>query len=592
MQKNQKASGILPWLLQDALPLLLILLCNAIIATVCSEALWRASLSEAVFWLFSRVRFSCWDIAIAFSFSLFLAALTRRVALSVCLNNLLMAVLSLIHFFKLDLRDEPLLLTDIWQAEEALDVAGEYSFALGRVRLLLLLVMILLPLLVLAGIRLRRISFPYRAVTVLFTAFLYAASLFQADALFYTVRLASFRTYYFSAGVPCGLVGTRPRKMKKPEGYSEEAVAQALQGAARQTADPGVLPDIFFIMGETFYDPARISGLEIGGEVFPRLKALQEEGWGGSLLVSQYGGGTAQTEYEVLTGYRSGDTPGTAYVTSGTMKKDMDSVVSLLAAHGYYTQAMHPSDGGTYSRSKAYARLGFESRVFRKNMSKVTATVGTIPADSWFFPEILRQYDARPADRPYFSFIVTFQNHGGYLNKTVPWTIPVSGVSGDAQISAHNYINGLHLTDEALGSFCDALRESGRPAVVVFFGDHAPSLSAFSSGNGQGGAGSVLSAHLTPLLVWSNYGLDTSSLPEIISSYRLSAVIMDLLGFRDDAYLSSLVTAPDLYKDDGFILKGDRLVTDAPAYEAESERLRLLHYDRLEGKNWSAGFTN
>ena len=585
MRADKQASGILPWLLQDALPILLILLCNALIVTVCSEALWRASLSEAVFWLFSRVLFSRLNLWIFFAVSLLLTVLTRRLCLSVTLCNLVYGAAALIHYFKLQLRNEPLFLTDISQAKEAMHVAGSYSYPLTATKWIFLFILLVLPFLLTAGIRLRRIPLPARLLETA-AAFAFVCLALHSSAVLYNSRLVkvAYKRYYFNAGILNGLVATRPRVMQRPEGYSEEAVYAAMSsGLPVFSTQPEIQPDIFFIMCETLYDPSKIPELHISGDVFPRLHALQQEAYGGELIVSQFGGGTAQTEYEVLTGYRSADTFGNAYLT-GALRSGMDSFVTLLRAHGYYTQAMHPSDGATYHRQGAYKALGFDRSLFIGDMSKVTERIGSIPADSWLFPEILSHYDECPKDQPRFTFVVTYQNHGGYLEKKTPWQLQVSGPEGDALTQASNYVNGLYLTDEAIERFIEKLRGSDRPALVVLFGDHAPSVGLFDSRMQQ----DTYAAHTTPLLVWANYPLDLGSLPQAVSSYRLSALIAQLLGYRDDPYLNSLRQAPDLFFLDDCLAEDRSLVRDAALYEEEAGRLRLLHYDRVHGKRWAS----
>ena len=567
------------------LSVLFLLACNAVLAIVCAETLTRGKLSEGIFFVLSRPRYSRLNIALVFSLSLFLFLLTRRLSLSAFLGSLLMALLALIQYFKVRLRSEAFVLTDLLEAREALGVVGGYDLRLSRLQILALILMFLVPAACL-GIRLSRRRLLVRLPESLLAAALFCFCFLQADSFFYTVRIGSYTSYYSKVGLAVGIIGTRPREMPAPEGYTRENVAAALQGAAPDPAPPDILPDVFFIMCESLFDPAKIGGLSIDGEVFPRLSALMREGYGGNLLVSQFGGGTAQTEYEVLTGYRSGDISGGAYMTPGSLREGMRSLPRLFRDCGYDTEGMHPSSGQTYKRKRAYALLGFERSTFREGMSEVTARVGDLPADSWFFPEILRLFRARPDARPYFGFAVTFQNHGGYLYRPAPQAVTVTGPQEPALTEANNYVNGLRLTDGAIGAFADALRDSGRPAVVVLFGDHCPSYSLFGSSPG-GGTDGLYRSHTTPLLVWANYDLNFSALPETIPAYRLGAEIANLLGFRGDAYLNSLLPAPALSHTGNLILSGGALTPDPGVWAKEDERLLLLHYDRLAGQGWS-----
>ena len=565
--------------------LLFVIYCNAVLAVIGMETMTRATLSDAVFFILSRPLYSRLNIALVFLLSVFLFFLSRRLSLSMFLSNLLCALLALTEVFKVRLRSGAFVMTDLLEVREALGVIRGYNLTLSKLQILALMLMFLIPALCF-GIRLSYFHPLFRIFGGLFAAVLLIICVRQADLLYYKVRIGSYGSYYSKVGLAVGFIGTRPREMMQPEGYSKENVIASLSGAAADPEIPDTLPDIFFVMCESLFDPAKIDGLTIDGEVFPNLSALMREGYGGNLLVSQFGGGTAQTEYEVLTGYRAEDTSGGAYMTPGALKKGMQSLPQLFREYGYYSEAMHPSSGQTYKRKRAYSFLGFDRGIFKEEMSEITAFIGDLPADSWFFPEILRQYEARPENRPYFSYIVTFQNHGGYIYRTVPHVIRVTGPNEPALTEANNFVNGLALTDQAIGDFCETLRASDRPVVVVLFGDHCPSYSLFDSHPGSGPDAQYRS-HTTPLLIWSNFGLDLSGLPQTITTYRLAAEIANLLGFKKDAYLNSLLSAEQLYYTGNLVLREDTLIADEKAWQQEDARLKLLHYDRLVGNGWS-----
>ena len=563
----------------------MILLLNAVITVLLTEGVWRSSLSEGIYWLMTRYRFSLWNIAVIFSLSLLLTLLMRRLSLSMLMTNALAALASVIHYFKMDLRGEPLLLTDIDQAETAMQVIGAYQLDLPTSKLLFVLIMVLLPAVLCIGVRLRKTHLKRRAASCLLGAALLCFSVVQTAGLYKTINVIIYNMYVDEAGLVAGIIGSYPKKLEKPSDYSAQTVKDALGPVQRTAGSPEMKPDILFVMLESFYDPTKIPGVNVEGDLLVNMRSLQQEGWGGELIVPKFGGGTGQIEYEVMTGYRGSDTDGNAYLTAGIMREGMESIVSLLQEHGYFTQTMHPSTKTAYGRDKAYARLGFDSSLFIGDMSEVDAFYGTTPADSWFLPEVLAQYDKYRTEQPYFAYIVTFQNHGGYLDKTVPWVVPVSGPTGDYLTSANNYVNGLYMTDQALPLLFDVLRERERPTLVVMYGDHSPAWSSFGI---VGNDALDFAAHTTPLLIWSNYGFEVpEDTPDMISSYRLGALVMDMLGFGSDAYFSSLRDAPDLYYKQGYIVEEGELASDTERYAQEDARLKLLHYDRLNGSNYT-----
>ena len=580
MRKNRKKPEITSP--SELLLLLLLLLADAFIVLLCVEAVRRASLPLAVDWVFRYPLFSLMSAGLLFSLLLFAVLLTRRVSLAVCVVNLLAAALALVSVIKISLRNEPVLFTDISLIREALQISGGYRFEVDRFTLFMLGIPVL-PVLCTLGLRLplRRLL-PHAAE---------ALAGFGLFCLFCFAGLRGFNRYAYRQmdlvqedGVIGGILATVPQAAA-PEGYSEEAVKAALHGAVPQKSD-AQKPDIFFIMCESLYDLGRLPGVTLSADPLAHFRALQQEGWGGNLVVGQFGGGTAETEYEVLTGYRARDLSGAAYVTPGILKDGMRTIPTLLESLGYSTQFVHPGDGAFYNRRSAMKKLGFGSAAFLPELGPAETMIGGRPADSWLFPLLFRRWQAQAGSGPLFTYVTTFQNHGGYDDGTDVRDIRVDGVPREYANAAENYVNGVHLTDESLAALCDSFRNADRPVVLVVFGDHAPSLDCFGISTRDSDR-DLFFSYTTPLLIWSNFGF-RPSVPDgaDVSCCRLGALLLHDLGFTEDAYYNSLVDAPSLMKQEGCIARGG-VIQDADAWQAENERLWLLHYDRVFGKGFS-----
>ena len=137
------------------IPVFLLLLVNAVLALLCVETLNRANLSEAIFWVMSHPIYARLNIGLLFFFSLTLLFFSRHLFLSVFLTDLTLALLALIESFKVQLRNEAFVITDLLEAREALDAVGGYDLSFTKLQIIALSLMFILPLL-LIGIRLPR----------------------------------------------------------------------------------------------------------------------------------------------------------------------------------------------------------------------------------------------------------------------------------------------------------------------------------------------------------------------------------------------------------------------------------------------------
>ena len=558
-------------------------------AVLCSEAIWRGSFSEASMWA-SRLfgLFAVLSAAVAAAEAA-LYLITGRMALSVLIADVVIGLCAVTQHYKLTLRGEQFVISDVLLAREAAGILDKFAVDVPWYVILPCAALLALPVccwgMRLRGRFLRRIA--GAAVCAGLCIGCLAGVMRMTDAA--TTELS---TYYHLNGVLAGLVWSRPQAMQKPEGYGEEAVRAALRGYEAQergaAQDDAQQPDILFIMSESLYDLGKLEGFTVDGEMMPYTKALQAEHFGGELYVISYGGGTSLSEYEVLTGYRAEYTAVAPYLDQTRVYAGMDSIVTLLSAHGYHTSAMHPSIGETYNRENAYARLGFAQSIFIEDMDEVYDRVGPFPSDKYLFEEIIRQYEKRPVGKPWFSFVITYQNHGDYNYDYPRQDIGVYGEDGARLGEASTFANAVRASDEALRSLIAYFEAQERPVVIVLFGDHAPALSRIGYRE-TGEPEEQTAIHTTPLLVWSNYGLEMpEGMPRTLAAYRLGAAVLEAAGVTGDSYYAMLAdpALPSLYGAAGQIIDEHGAREDASAAALE-ETMELLYYDRVYGENHS-----
>ena len=553
-------------------------------ALLCVETIWRGSFSEAMMWASRQVSISSLCVIGIAAFYALIYLLSGKMTLSLLIINVFLMLIALVQHYKLDFRGENFLLGDIMLFKEAIMIVDRFTITVPWYVLFPCALMLISPLCAF-GIRIkgnRRTRLAAWGVC----AVLFVQS--ACGILNINDRTTANTDYYYLNGLIPGLVWSRPRRLTKPENYTEKQINDILaQYTQEDTAE--VLPDIFFVMSESLYDLHRLEQIHLSADTMPYFRTLQDTYWGGNLCVVPFGGGTVHTEYSVLTGYLPDVKSIAPYLNQHMQQEGACSIPRQLSQYGYHTIAMHPNIGSMYNRNHAYPYLGFDDTVFIDSMSAVYDYVGGYPSDRYLFDELIRQYENRPMDKPFFSFTVTFQNHGAYDYDYDKRDIFATDSAGNIITEATTYANALKASDEALETLIEYMSKQNRPIILVLFGDHAPSLETMGIPLKQGPENTYL-YYTTPILVFSNYGFEMPfEQGEVLSSYRLGATLLHAIGIRSDRYYNYLAdpSRENLTKTSGMIAKNGQFLSDPEKYTRAVEELNLLYYDRVDGKHYS-----
>ena len=89
----------------------------------------------------------------------------------------------------------------------------------------------------------------------------------------------------------------------QPNGYSEELMDEIIrsEGEIKET-DTEQKTNIIFLQLESFFDPTLVNFLEVSEDPMPNFRKLMEEYSSGYYRVPSVGAGTANTEFESITG--------------------------------------------------------------------------------------------------------------------------------------------------------------------------------------------------------------------------------------------------------------------------------------------------
>ncbi len=362
----------------------------------------------------------------------------------------------------------------------------------------------------------------------------------------------------------------------KPESYSEEAIAGVMEKLPVTKTAPVQKPDVVLIQLESFVDPKHIKGLTFSDDPTPTHSYLRKNFSGGLFHVPSFGSGTANTEFEVLTGISMDNFgPGEYPYKTIMLEKPCESIAYSLKENGYSAHAIHNHTGNFYDRDKVYPNMGFDSFQSKEYMYDFETTPYGWCKDKVLTDEIIMALDYKDEDgtvfgnSPRFVWTVSVQGHGKYPSEPLPDTENVIKVESDTYTEQElcalsYYVNQMWEMDMFMDSLISALEKRGKPVILIAYGDHLPSI-GLSKENFD-----LPDAYTTEYVTWNNIGLPIETAE--INSYELTAKILGWLGFNN----GNITKLHQLWqKNDGTMLP-----------EEYSEGLRLLSYDMLYGEEF------
>ncbi|SCW34512.1 Sulfatase [Paenibacillus tianmuensis] len=269
-------------------------------------------------------------------------------------------------------------------------------------------------------------------------------------------------------------------------------------------------PNIIILLSEAFWDITQINSLQFSKDPAPMFHALQEKFTHGTLLSPMFGGGTANVELEVLTGHSMRFFPEGSIPYEQYIKQPTASLASLLSGQGYTTTAISPFYHWFFNSSEVYKHLGF-SRFISLEYFNPDEYFGPYIGDHAVVRRIIEESERSPG--PNFIFANTMENHYHYWpDKFKKNHIEVKGhMSKAATGIAETYAQGLSGADRALQELVLHFSRLKEPTIIVFFGDHLPSLEkllVYKESNyisGEDDPDFLEKMHNTPVVIWSNY---------------------------------------------------------------------------------------
>ena len=324
-------------------------------------------------------------------------------------------------------------------------------------------------------------------------------------------------------------------RVRPPKGYSTEALAGLSEKyPAREASVEGdKRPHVIAVMIEAFSDLRVLGDFETDVDYMPYTRELMKASVSGTALVSTFGGGTARSEWEFLTGNSMGFLPGGSMPFRQYMGSDENSIVRVFKNAGYHTVGMHPFKANGWGRNKVYPALGFDDVYFIDDLAWDEYVRGFV-SDRAFVHQVINLFENRNYDAPLFFFGVTMQDHSNYLYPDYPPTVTVTGHEGEFP-AAEQYLSLILETDDAIRELIEYFSACDEPVQIVFFGDHQPVVEEdFYKAVGEH---PNYRKYLVPFVMWDNYEHRVEDVGLTSVNYMASR-LLDLTGIQKPAYFS------------------------------------------------------
>ncbi len=563
------------------------------------EVLSRRSLWKPVVFLVMRPHIFLYNTCIIFwCFSLLL--LVRRKLFLGTVIGVVWLLLGFVNLVLLGCRVTPFNGADLRLTKDAMTIAGKYltwwHLVLMGAGLLLLLAGLVFLFRKLPKWQ-KKPSYVRGTVFVLFSLLaLFGLSGLGMRTGLLANQFGNLAQAYLDYGFPyCFANSLVNTGISKPEDYSVEAVQEIKeeeilpeehgwaplieeerplavdeQGVAvtRQT------PNIIFLQLESFSDPMKYLHMECSRDPIPNFRKLKERYSSGYLWVPAVGAGTANTEFETITGMNLDFFgPGEYPYKTVLQKEACESLCFDLKEIGYHAQAIHNNSGTFYDRYTVFSQLGFDSFTSLEYMNGSGRTPMGWAKDEMLTKEIAKVMKSTAgADMIY---TISVQGHGSYPEEKVLEApeITVSGLPTEEETNAMEYyVAQIHEMDQFVGELVDYLEDCGEETVLVLYGDHLPSLDLTEEKLENG------DVFQTEYVIWDNIGLERSK--RDVEAYQLGAWVLDRVGIQKgtmfryhQAWLQELVHTEEekeKYLEDMKLLEYDILYGDQEVFEGKN----------------------
>ena len=499
-----------------------------------------------------KARYQLYNLLILSVIFVIMILIFRKIKIASIVFTLFMTIVALVNYYVVMFRGQPFMLLDIVGMGTAAEVVGEYHFKVSK---LLALTLIGTLIFLIIQFRFQTIELGHKGrknriarLSVLIIIAVTFWQLYPCVQRMPNVLLWAINSDYAGKGYTYTLLRElKYFKVERPEGYSAETVDDIVEKFTDdkknvKTEDSKIqATNIIMIMNESLTDFEDIGDLKANKEILPYIRSMNKNVKHGQIHVPTFGGGTARTEYEALTGNSiqflpSGSVPYQLYVRDPEY-----GIADILKSQGYETIAMHPHKAANWNRKKVYQSMGFDEFYSLENWGTELGRLRNYCSDQSLFDRIIELYNQKDKNQKRFTFCVTMQNHGGYTEEKS------AGYEPDVKLDyskdyplAEMFLSLERESDKAFQNLIEYFEKVDEPTMIVMFGDHWPSLEngfyteLLADDSSDSELIELQKKYQTPYVIWTNY--DSETVEEDFSSNYLGSYVLELAGVEMPLY--------------------------------------------------------
>lgn len=540
---------------------------------------------------FSKPLAGIWNMIIWILLMVMLHLMTQNLKISIIVPNIIAVALGLTNHYFYQFRGNPFELSDLQMAGTAMTVIGNYQLQIDSI-MIFVIVMECIAVYAWRLLDKGRYSGNKKIVQaeVLIAVLTFMGCFLNRPGVSYWNMSQSTREYgYLNAFVE---YVRKDFNYSAPEGYSRERVEEIL--GRYDVKDGEKQPNVIVIMNESFADLPTTYQFDTNVDGMPFIHGLEKNTVKGNMLVSVFGGSTANTEYEFMTGNSMAYFPVGSVPYMQYAKIEQESITRELKELGYQTEAFHPCYAENYNRSKVYPLLGFDFTTFMEDEPLYQDTLRSYVTDKADIENVIDIYERRDKEKPFYMFNVTMQNHGGYSRENSEVETTVRPKNKDlCETQLLEYLSLVKESDAAFEELVQYFENVDEDTVIVMFGDHQPGLDESIYNELEPGIFSADASleqkekmYTVPFVIWANYDIeeedDVFISPNYLRAFLLEKAKMPM-GCYDQFLLDCQKEYPAInamgYYDASGILHGIDESTE------RLEEYRILQYAKVFDKN-------
>lgn len=380
--------------------------------------------------------------------------------------------------------------------------------------------------------------------------------------------------------------------IEPPEGFSAKNMKNLSETYKPAAGNDEEKPNVIFLMSESFIDPYSFGEQHFAKDPIPNFHRLYSESLHGGMYTSEFGGGTANVEFEALTGFSMQFMPANFVPYQLYVTQPLPSAAYAFREAGYDTTAIHSYYGWFYQRESVYRQLGFDRFISGEfmDLDHSNESGKGFPTDEHITNSVLATLEETEGTD--FIHAVSTEGHMPYHKTEQSEFLKADTLPEDTRQYLNNFTEKMHSVDEELGRMIEMIEARDEPTIVVFFGDHYPSFPDNEAVYGVDGTqvandllgdyDDFIATHKMPYFIWKSDGNKPAELD--ITPNQFSALALEMAGVEGNSVTAIL---DEMREQGDAVIPYNQWQSEMGSQTQEMKDLQMVQYDLLHGKRYS-----